>query len=167
MLARYRDTEYFCTPYGEVYRKMKDKYRPMKSSPDRGGYQRIGISINGKSMQKFVHRMVFESWVHEIPEGLYVDHLDFDVRNNNISNLRLLTKSENSKRKKIVRNGQLNPKSIMSDEVLIKCFESMKLPRNSRSKYAGVSARQIRRAVNGETHKSDSIRLGLIKAIPQ
>ena len=162
MIARYKNTQYYCTPYGDVYRKIIGGFKPMAKGTDIGGYVTVAICINGKKHLKKAHRMVYEAWRGEIPGGLCVDHLDFNRRNNNISNLQLLSKSENSKRKKEPMAGMLNPKSFMSDKLIIKCFESQKLPRNSRSKFVGIRAKQINRIVKGESHLVDSKRLGLL-----
>ena len=51
-----------------------------------------------------VSRVVY-AWYHgEIPEGYGIDHIDTNTLNNNLRNLRLLTKEENLKRKPISRN---------------------------------------------------------------
>lgn len=162
MLARYKDTQYYCTPYGDIYRKIIGGYKPMKKGRDKGGYVRISISVNGKNYLKAAHRMVYEAWRGEIQNNLCVDHLDFDRRNNNISNLQLLTASQNSSRKQKPMAGFINPRSSMTDDLIIKCFESQKLPRNSRSKFAGINPKQINRIIRGESHLVESRRLGLL-----
>lgn len=162
MLAQYKNTKYLCTPYGDVYSKTLRGLKPIKKQIDRAGYEVVSVCILGKKQIKKVHRIVYESWRGEIKDNLCVDHIDFDKKNNNISNLQLLTIKQNSSRKKEPLAGILNPKSYMTDELVIKCFESQKLPRNSRSKFVGIRAKQINRIIKGESHLVDSKRLGLL-----
>ena len=42
-----------------------------------------------------VHRLVYQSFVGEIPDGMDVDHIDEDSTNNNLDNLKLMTKGDN------------------------------------------------------------------------
>lgn len=60
----------------------------------RDGYSRV--DLNGKFYS--VHRLVYETYVGEIPEGSVIDHIDGNRANNNLSNLQLVTQSENMKK---------------------------------------------------------------------
>lgn len=63
-----------------------------------------------------VHRAVY-AWYHGIaPAGLDVDHIDNNTLNNNLSNLQLLTREENN-RKKVVSRNQYN--CHMTDEEIL------------------------------------------------
>lgn len=70
----------------------------MKRPGEKIGYleKRTGrVRISFLSVQYFAHRL---AWIYEhgdIPEGLMIDHIDGDKQNNRISNLRLVTNSEN------------------------------------------------------------------------
>jgi hypothetical protein len=59
------------------------------------GYKCIFLSKNGKVHGRFVHRLVYETWIGNITGDLTVDHIDENKSNNNIKNLQLLTRSEN------------------------------------------------------------------------
>lgn len=59
----------------------------------RNGYERVNLLSSKLS----VHRLVYEAFVGEIPDGCVIDHIDGNRSNNNISNLRLITQSENVK----------------------------------------------------------------------
>lgn len=66
--------------------------RIIKQSEHADGYLRINFN-RLKSMG--VHRIVY-AWFHgEVPEGMVVDHIDNNKKNNNINNLQLLTPHEN------------------------------------------------------------------------
>lgn len=47
-----------------------------------------------------VHRVIYELIVGDIPEGMMIDHLDGDYRNNAIENLRVVTRSVNARNAK-------------------------------------------------------------------
>ena len=63
------------------------------------GYLEVNLQLgdrrNGHS--KYVHRLVAEAFLGEIPKGYNVNHKDFDKTNNIISNLEVVTYSQNSK----------------------------------------------------------------------
>lgn len=61
---------------------------------NRNGYLRV--SLNGKMYS--VHRLVYETYVGEIPEKMVIDHIDGNRANNNLSNLQLTTQSKNVKK---------------------------------------------------------------------
>lgn len=76
---------------------------------DRNGYQVISV-LRGKF---FVHRVIYEIHHGEIDAGLYVDHIDGDVSNNKIENLRLASSCENSWNRRKQSNGNpIMPKGI-------------------------------------------------------
>lgn len=43
------------------------------------------------------HRLIYEMFNGEIPQGYFIDHIDGDKANNEISNLRLATRKQNSR----------------------------------------------------------------------
>lgn len=63
----------------------------------------------------WVHRLVAECFIGEIPKGYHVDHIDGDMRNNIVKNLRICTELENHrnpitrKRLSISHSGKNNP----------------------------------------------------------
>lgn len=66
------------------------------SPTDNGnGYQIVGLSRGTHRKNHYVHRLVAEAFV-ENPKGLnYVNHLDYDKRNNRSDNLKWCTQREN------------------------------------------------------------------------
>ena len=57
------------------------------------GYHIISKSCTG---QGSVHRLVYESFIGSIPEGMQINHLDGNKSNNHITNLELCTAQENT-----------------------------------------------------------------------
>lgn len=49
-----------------------------------------------KNISKRLHRLVWETFNGEIPEGMQIDHIDGNPENNRLDNLRCVTAKENS-----------------------------------------------------------------------
>ena len=60
-----------------------------------GPHFQVRLHRKGRKVQKFVHRVVYESFHGPIPKHLEVNHRDGNGLNNNLSNLELLTHSAN------------------------------------------------------------------------
>lgn len=98
---------YSITEDGQVYSHRRKIY--LATRPDRDGYLRTNLSKDGKAKTVFIHRLVAEAYIPN-PDNLpYVDHIDRNVANNAIENLRWVTESGNS------RNSRKNRKVINLD----------------------------------------------------
>lgn len=71
------------------------KERLLSQHKDQDGYFVTKLSVDGLSRQYPVHRLVAIAFIGNIPDGYDVDHIDFDRANNNASNLRIVTHTEN------------------------------------------------------------------------
>ena len=83
---------YSVNEYGQV-KNNKNNYLVKGSL--RNGYLRLNSIIS-------IHRLVWETFNGEIPEGMVIDHIDGNRSNNKLSNLRLVSQSEN------MNNAQVN-----------------------------------------------------------
>lgn len=94
-LKQFRNSPYWVSKDGDVYNmEKKIKMRPENS----GKYQRISCNYNLKGKHFQVHRMVWEAFNGEIPEGMEVDHIDSNPKNNALNNLQLLSHVDNCKK---------------------------------------------------------------------
>jgi parvulin-like peptidyl-prolyl isomerase len=96
------DGDYRISPTGDVISLKKNKISKLKNTITKNGYVSIKLSKKGQGKQTFelIHRLVYLTFIGEIPQGLEIDHIDRDKLNNNISNLRIATRSENMQNKK-------------------------------------------------------------------
>lgn len=61
----------------------------------KSGYMIVLLYKNGKRKQTLVHRLVYEAFNGEIPEGYEVNHIDENKVNNRSDNLNLMSRKEN------------------------------------------------------------------------
>jgi hypothetical protein len=108
---------YFITDSGKIYStktgKLKRKKTSKRNYKKKNDYSVVHFVKEGQRYKRFVHRLVWQTFVGEIPDGLQVDHINGVKDDNRIENLQLLTQQENIKKywenKKInVKNGKFN-----------------------------------------------------------
>ena len=72
------------------------KGRILKPIEDRDGYLRYGLSRRPNGVLiKSAHRLVVEAFIGSIPDGLQVNHIDGNKKNNFIGNLEICTLEQN------------------------------------------------------------------------
>lgn len=76
---------------GEAFRCFVDgSTKKIVTTNDRGY---IRCQIDSKTV--YLHRFIYTKFFGEVPDGMQVDHIDGDKKNNRISNLRLVTNKQN------------------------------------------------------------------------
>lgn len=91
--------------YGQFLRKRKKTI--IKQRENCRGYMVCALYKNGKSKNRFVHRMVLSAFIDK-PNGKYfVNHKDGNKQNNHISNLEWVTCKQNTRH--AYENGLMNP----------------------------------------------------------
>ena len=88
------DEVYSVDENGDIFRN------DVKMSPINNGvgYLQIKLRRNKKRFNRYVHRLVWEAFNGEIPKGFEINHIDHDKSNNSLSNLELVSHSENLKK---------------------------------------------------------------------
>lgn len=80
---------------GEIYSVKRDKLLSPHKSDKRKNY--LVVTIGDKTYN--LHKLVYKQVHGDVPKGLVIDHIDHDIYNNSIDNLRCCTYSENNKTK--------------------------------------------------------------------
>lgn len=106
---------------GHGYRKLKGT--EVKSHDNGKGYKYVTLCKDGNKKNYYVHILVAREFIGEYGESKQVDHIDFDRKNNCVSNLQIVTIRENVRR--IFAKGRGNP------------------PRGERSGSAKVNRKQV------------------------
>lgn len=83
------DETYFVSEFGDIYSTYSNKF--LKHSIDLDGYHRV--DIHRKHIK--VHKMVYLTWIGEIPTGKQINHKDDNKNNNHYTNLYAGTQKEN------------------------------------------------------------------------
>jgi hypothetical protein len=102
---------YFISEDGTVESRAQLKPKILKQQPvtQTKTYKQVRLfnkelfSRNGEL--HYIHRLVYETFVGDIPEDMTVDHVDDDPTNNQLYNLQLLTLEENHKKWAMKRLG--------------------------------------------------------------
>lgn len=68
----------------------------LNGAVDAYGYKIIGLSKNGKSHRKKIHRLIAEAFIPNSENKPQINHIDGDKLNNSIENLEWCTSSENN-----------------------------------------------------------------------
>jgi|APGre2960657404_1045060.scaffolds.fasta_scaffold17497_3 hypothetical protein len=92
-MKRFRDTEYFVTEEGNVFRNEKQ----LKPSKDNGGYLGVQVCKNGVVKRFLIHRMVGECYLDNVNNLPEINHEDGNKSNNRYCNLKWTTSSDNKK----------------------------------------------------------------------
>lgn len=67
----------------------------MTPTDNGNGYLIVGLSKNGKRKNHYIHRLVAFAFVENVNNDNYVNHIDYDLKNNKFDNLEWCTQKEN------------------------------------------------------------------------
>lgn len=122
----------------------------------KNGYFAVSLVVNGYAKQKYIHRLVAESFIDNRHELKEVKHKDCDKTNNDVTNLEWCTKSENVKHTYSVGGRENNWKTHIGNNyrgvgVLVYWqgltipFENMKTASIYIGKYSDYISKRVRR----------------------
>ncbi|MDR3748086.1 MAG: HNH endonuclease [Acidobacteriota bacterium] len=91
---------YLVSDHGRVMRiapgKGTEPGRVLKPGKTRDGYLKVELFNNGTPCSRYVHRLVVEAFIGEIPAGLEVNHISGQKVENYIENLEVVTQAKNT-----------------------------------------------------------------------
>lgn len=87
----YFDPIYSADIYGNIYRGNKI----LHSYNNGTGYYQVKLRKNKLRFNRYVHRIIWETFKGNIPDGYEINHINHDKSDNSLSNLELVTHSEN------------------------------------------------------------------------
>ena len=90
-----RSVERYVTRNDGVVQLRKSVMKALVCNQD--GYLTVSLSRNGLCCRRYVHRLVYEAFVGNIPDGYEVNHKDFDRKNNFVGNLEIVSHADNVK----------------------------------------------------------------------
>ena len=68
----------------------------MKPGKTRDGYLRVELYNDATSCSRYIHRLVVEAFIGDIPAGLEVNHISGQKADNGIENLEVVTHAMNT-----------------------------------------------------------------------
>ena len=96
-------TNYIIYPDGRVYNKIRKKKKSIDIDFPKG-YKSVSLYKNGKQFRKKIHILLATLFIENPNNYPVVDHYDGNITNNCLSNLRWVTKSQNSRNSKKPKN---------------------------------------------------------------
>ena len=124
-LMEYRDSDLFwkrCESLGPAWNG-RNAGKRVVGNKTKYGYNVIGTKVFGKPIRTMRHRLVYAAVWGDIPDGLYVDHIDGNKSNDHPMNLRLADRSLNGRNRKINANNKTGFKGIhiQGNRYKVKC----------------------------------------------
>lgn len=90
---------YYASRDGKVFKTYKNgKTIELTPITHDNGYQIVNLYNNKTKRQALIHRIIWETFMGDIPQGLEIDHINCVRSDNRLDNLRTLTHQENMNR---------------------------------------------------------------------
>lgn len=90
---------YDISNFGRIRSNLKGKTVILRPRLNRNGYQKVYLTNPEQRKNKFVHRLVLETFVGACPEGMEGSHIDGNKENNNLHNLNWESRTDNVRRR--------------------------------------------------------------------
>ena len=84
----------------------------LKQAVNRGGYNKLCLSVNGKKKTELIHRLVALAFIPNPENKPHVDHINNNKIDNNVNNLRWATAKENQYNQKLSKANKCGVKGV-------------------------------------------------------
>lgn len=117
----------------------------LKPRPNKTGYIRVMLCNDNKRKELFIHKLVAEAFIPNPENKPQVDHLNTNILDNNVNNLRWCTQSEN------IRNPITYERQAKSRYKKVQCVETGKTFESSKeaSLFLGLNRSSVSHSING------------------
>ena len=138
-ILHYKD--YTIDEYGNVYSYKNNKKQLKPWLDSKGNYLIIGLSENNIVKKYSIHRLVATTFISNPEEKSDVDHIDHNMRNNHVSNLRWVSHKENLHHSYEIKDQVRNyvVVQLFYEDEYIGTFKSISLACKYANKKYGVS----------------------------
>lgn len=109
-------------------------------------YVKVALCKDGVVSQMQVHRLVLDNFVGSAPEGFECDHIDYDITNNVLTNLRWLSRTDNQNRRRHIKLNLALAKDIVKRYMLGK-------KKSELAKEFNISSHHVYKVVSGKRWK--------------
>ena len=148
---QYKDTDYYISREGQVWNSKTGIL--LKQTPNQSGYIRYILRINNQSVSKQAHILVIETWGDkDILSGQVVNHIDGNKSNNNISNLEVISKQENTLHACYILKKNIKPVIQILDNGVEKEYTSL----SEAARYFNITPSAIRYALKNNSKCQNS-----------
>lgn len=153
------DGMYTITKEGDVYSykiksKGKRRLKQQKATQSPKGYYQVrlfGPQGDKKGRLFYVHRLVYEAFLGDIPEGKQIDHIDSDTSNNSVENLQILTPRQNMAK---FNKKKFGPSLRNRRDEFVKLYEKLGTY-YAVSEATGITYQRIYRVIKDIMHTKD------------
>lgn len=88
-----QDNMYLVSRAGDVFSKFTNRF--LKKSESQTGYLVVNIRVGGERQPVYIHRLVAEAFIDNPLNKDFVNHIDGNKHNNDVTNLEWVTDPEN------------------------------------------------------------------------
>jgi|688.fasta_scaffold874572_1 hypothetical protein len=142
-------SNYFINKNGTVIKVFKKaKNKKMSCRKDRAGYLTVRLTGNGKTVTKFLHRLIAETFIKNPNNYSFVNHINGIKTDNRIENLEWVSHSQNIKHAYTSRLIKNKGKAVFD-----KCCNKKFVNSKEAAKVYGINHNTLRGYLNGQIKK--------------